>query len=284
MEFDQFANALLEAAPDAVIVADATGHIVFVNAQTESLLGFGREQLKGRPVETIVPQENRDAHSRWRERYAGAPVRRRMGGHALEVRALRRDGSEVPVEITLAPVLLDGSSFTIAVMRDLSERRKLEDHLLFLSTHDALTGLANRSAFDECLARLDERGPHPIGVLMVDLDGLKRVNDQHGHAAGDALLRRTASVLRSTFRATDLVARIGGDEFAVLSAGRDANAIQILAMRLEEAVRLHNRDFEETPLALSIGVAIADTGVPVSVALQNADARMYSMKRAHHGR
>lgn len=284
MEFDQFANALLEAAPDAVIVADATGHIVFVNAQTEALLGFGREQLKGRLVETIVPQESRDAHSRWRERYAGAPVRRRMGGHSLEVTACRRDGTEVPVEITLAPVLLDGSSFTIAVLRDLSERRKLEDHLLFLSLHDALTGLANRSAFDEALARLDERGPHPVGVLMVDLDGLKRVNDEGGHAAGDAMLRRTATVLRSTFRASDLVARIGGDEFAVLSAGRDANAIQVLAMRLEEAVLVHNRDFEGTPLALSIGVAIADRGVPVSVALQNADARMYSMKRAHQGR
>lgn len=284
MEFDQFANALLEAAPDAVIVADEKGRIVLVNAQTERLLGYGREALKGRPVETLVPTGSRDAHVRWRAQYTGTPVRRQMGRHSLEVCALRRDGTEVPVEITLAPVTIGGGAFTIAVMRDLTDRRRLEDRLLFLSTHDALTGLANRSAFDEALARLDERGPHPVGVVMVDLDGLKRVNDEGGHAAGDALLRRTATVLRSTFRESDLVARIGGDEFAVLAAGRDASVVQTLATRLEEAVAMHNRDFVGVPLALSIGVAIADPGVPLSTAVQDADARMYSMKRAHRGR
>ena len=284
MEFDHFSKALLDAAPDAVVVTDAQGRIVLVNAQAEVLLGWGREQLKGQHVEKLVPAAMRPSHERWRATYTGAPTRRRMGGHALEVRALRRDGTEVPVEITLAPVRIDGGDFTIAVLRDQSERRRLEDHLLFLSTHDALTGLANRSAFDEALARLDERGPHPVGVLMVDLDGLKRVNDERGHAAGDALLRRMAQVLRATFRASDVVARIGGDEFAVLAAGRDAAAVAVLATRLEEAVAKHNDGFDGAPLQLSIGVAIADSGVPVSSALQDADARMYTMKRAHHGR
>ncbi|MGV3623402.1 MAG: GGDEF domain-containing protein [Archangium sp.] len=283
MEFDQFANALLEAAPDAVIVADASGRIVLVNAQTESLLGYGREELKGRSVETLVPDAQRESHARWREKYTGLPVRRKMGGHSLEVRARRRDGTEVPVEITLAPVTLDGARFTIAVLRDLSERRVLEERLLFLSTHDALTGLANRAAFDEALTRLDEHGPHPVGVLMVDLDGLKRVNDQHGHAAGDALIRRMAKVLRSTFRSTDLVARIGGDEFAVLAAGRDAMAVHQLVMRLELTAVLQNREFEDA-LAFSVGVAIASVGTSVASALQDADAQMYSMKRAHQRR
>lgn len=190
----------------------------------------------------------------------------------------------MPVEITLAPVCIGGVNFTIAVLRDLSDRRKLEEHLLFLSTHDALTGLANRSAFDEALTRLDERGPHPVAVVMVDLDGLKRVNDECGHAAGDALLRRVATVLKSAFRATDLVARIGGDEFAVLAAGREAAAIQSLASRVQAAVDAHNAGFEGEPLRISIGIAVADTGVPVASALQDADARMYTMKRAHHGR
>lgn len=284
MEFDQVAKALLEAAPDAVVVADARGRIVLINAQAERLLGYRREELKGQPVERLVPDDARAAHSRWREAYSGAPTRRRMGGHSLEVRAVRRDGGEVPVEITLAPVRIEDGDFTIAVLRDVSERRRLEEHLRFLSTHDALTGLSNRSAFDECLKRLDARGPRPVGVLMVDLDGLKRVNDAWGHAAGDALLRRMAQVLRATFRSTDVVARIGGDEFAVLAAGRDAAAVATLAARLEEAVAQHNHGFDGVPLTLSIGVAIADTGVPVALALQAADARMYTMKRAHQGR
>ncbi len=284
MELDQFAHALLEAAPDAVLVVDAKGAIVRVNAQLEILLGYPREELVGQQVEKLVPDTERHHHARWRERYDGAPTRRRMGGHALEVKAVRRDGTEVPVEITLAPVCIGGGNFTIAVLRDLSDRRKLEEHLLFLSTHDALTGLANRSAFDEALTRLDERGPHPVAVVMVDLDGLKRVNDECGHAAGDALLRRVATVLKSAFRSTDLVARIGGDEFAVLAAGREAAAIQSLAGRVQAAVDAHNGGFEGEPLSISIGIAVADTGVPVASALQDADARMYTMKRAHHGR
>lgn len=284
MELDQFAHALLEAAPDAVLVVDAAGLVVRVNAQLEALLGYGREALVGRSVERLVPEAERLHHARWRERYADAPTRRRMGGHALEVKAVRRDGTEVPVEITLAPVRIGGADFTIAVLRDLSDRRKLEEHLLFLSTHDALTGLANRSAFDEALTRLDERGPHPVAVVMVDLDDLKRVNDECGHAAGDALLRRVATVLKSAFRVTDLVARIGGDEFAVLAAGRERAAIGALSARVQAAVDAHNAAFEGEPLSISVGIAVADTGVPVASALQDADQRMYLMKRAHHGR
>lgn len=284
MELDQFAHALLEAAPDAVLVVDAKGVVVRVNAQLEVLLGYGREQLIGQSVDRLVPEAERLHHARWRERYNGAPTRRRMGGHALEVKALRRDGTEVPVEITLAPVRLGAELMTIAVMRDLSDRRKLEEHLLFLSTHDALTGLANRSAFDEALTRLDERGPHPVAVVMVDLDGLKRVNDECGHAAGDALLRRVATVLKSAFRATDLVARIGGDEFAVLAAGREAAAAHALSRRVLAAVASHNKAFGGEPLSISLGIGVADTGVSVASALQDADERMYAMKRAHYGR
>ena len=284
MEIDQFAHALLEAAPDAVLVVDAAGLVVRVNAQLEALLGYGREELVGRSVERLVPAAERLHHARWRERYNGAPTRRRMGGHALEVKAVRRDGTEVPVEITLAQVRLGDTCLTIAVLRDLSDRRKLEEHLLFLSTHDTLTGLANRSAFDEALTRLDERGPHPIAVVMVDLDGLKRVNDECGHAAGDALLRRVATVLKSTFRSTDLVARIGGDEFAVLAPGRDASASQLLGARVQKAVDAHNAGYAGDPLSISVGIAVANTGVPVSNALQDADARMYAMKRSHYDR
>ena len=207
-----------------------------------------------------------------------------LGRFALEVKAVRRDGTEVPVEITLAQVRLGDTCLTIAVLRDLSDRRKLEEHLLFLSTHDTLTGLANRSAFDEALTRLDERGPHPIAVVMVDLDGLKRVNDECGHAAGDALLRRVATVLKSTFRSTDLVARIGGDEFAVLAPGRDASASQLLGARVQKAVDAHNAGYAGDPLSISVGIAVANTGVPVSNALQDADARMYAMKRSHYDR
>ncbi len=285
VELDRFAHTLLEAAPDAVIVTDAEGHIVLLNVQAELLLGYDREELKGRHVDALVPQAMQGQHTKWRAQQGHGPMKRVMGGLALELLAIRRDGTLVPVEITLAPVSISGHPYTISVMRDLTERRRIEEHLLYVSSHDTLTGLANRSAFDEALAQLDERGPHPVGVVMVDLDGLKDINDQLGHAAGDLMLRRVAHVLRVTFRAGDVVARIGGDEFAVLTAGRDAAAVEVLAGRLQDAVESHNSQLHTgKPLKLSVGVAVADSGVSVAAALQDADARMYTMKRAHHGR
>lgn len=272
VQLGQFAEAFLEAAPDAVLAVDDSGEIILVNMQAEVLLGYGRQELWGRPLEGLLAEPD------------GSITRRSAGPHSVELLAKRRDGQNVPVEVSLAPVTIDKRPYTIAILRDLTERRRLEENLHYLSTHDSLTGLANRFAFDEALHRLDERGPHPVGVLMVDLDELKRVNDEHGHAAGDAMLRRVADVLRSTFRADDVVARIGGDEFAVLTSGRDAQSVEALGARLADAVLQHNREVDASPLRLSIGVAIAESGGSISTALQDADARMYTMKRLHHGR
>lgn len=278
VEPDQFARALLESAPDAIIVFGDDGRIALVNAQTERLFGFDRSQLVGHDVDELVPDDERAP----RQNLAPTQSLRRNGQRSVELGARRRDGTRMPVEVSLSPIELEGERFTIAVVRDMTERRRLEDHLLYLSTHDALTGLANRGAFDEVLLRVEERGPWPVGIIMVDLDGLKLVNDHQGHAAGDALLRRTAKVLKATFRTGDCVARIGGDEFAMLLSGHDVRAIDRLAARLVDAVELHNAAYGGTPLRLSLGTAVAQKGERLHVALGEADSRMYSMKRQHH--
>ncbi|MEW5742904.1 MAG: diguanylate cyclase [Myxococcota bacterium] len=278
VEPDHFARALLEAAPDAIIVFGEDGRIVFVNAQTERLFGFERAQMVGQDVDSLVPDDERAG-----KRLNGPPSLRRANTKSVELGARRRDGTRMPVEISLSPITLDGQRFTIAVVRDMTERRRLEDHLLYLSTHDALTGLANRGAFDEVLLRLEERGPWPVGIVMVDLDGLKQVNDSQGHAAGDELLRRTARVLKSTFRAHDCVARIGGDEFAMLLAGHDVSALDSVTARLVRAVEKHNEEHGGLALSLSLGTSLARQGERLNVALGEADSRMYSMKKSHHG-
>jgi len=272
VELGHFAEAFLDAAPDAVLAVDESGEIILVNMQAEVLLGYGRKELWGQPLEALLAEPD------------GSLTRRTVGPRSIELLAQHRDGRKVPVEVSLAPVTIDQHPYTVAILRDLTERRRLEENLHYLSTHDSLTGLANRFAFDEALARLDDSGPHPVGVLMVDLDELKRVNDEQGHAAGDAMLRRVADVLRATFRADDIVARIGGDEFAVLTSGRDAEAVEALGARLTDAVAQHNREVDAPPLRLSIGVASAKSGISITAALQDADARMYTMKRLHQGR
>jgi diguanylate cyclase (GGDEF)-like protein/PAS domain S-box-containing protein len=277
MQADHF-RALLEAAPDAIIVFGADGRIALVNAQTEHLFGFERTDLLNHDVDELVPDDERVP------RQASEPPRslRRTDSRSVELGARRRDGTRMPVQVSLSPIDLDGQRFTIAVVRDMTERRRLEDHLLYLSTHDALTGLANRGAFDEVLSRLEERGPWPVGIIMIDLDGLKQVNDTQGHAAGDELLRRAARVLKAAFRSGDCVARIGGDEFATLLAGHDVQAIAHLSRRLEQAIDLHNTGHGGTPLRVSVGTAVARQGERLHVALGNADSSMYAMKRQHH--
>jgi diguanylate cyclase (GGDEF)-like protein/PAS domain S-box-containing protein len=277
MQADHF-RALLEAAPDAIIVFGADGRIALVNAQTERLFGFDRSDLVEHDVDELVPDDERSP----RQAAESPRSLRHTQARSVELGARRKDGTRMPVEVSLSPIELDGVHFTIAVVRDMTERRRLEDHLLYLSTHDALTGLANRGAFDEVLSRLEERGPWPVGIIMVDLDGLKQVNDHHGHAAGDELLRRTARVLKSAFRSGDCVARIGGDEFAMLLAGHDVQALAHLSRRLEQALELHNTGHGGTPLRVSMGTAVAHQGERLHVALGNADSSMYAMKRQHH--
>ena len=257
------APALLEAAPDAVVVIDADARIVMLNREAERLLGCERDVLRGQPFDAVV-----EGVERWFDK---GPTR------GTEASLRRADGSQVTVELSLAPVDVRGEVLGIAVLRDLTERKRLDAELRFQSTHDALTGLLNRRAFDAAVLHLSALET-PVVAVMIDLDALKSVNDQQGHAAGDALLQRAAQVLRSLFRAEDVVARLGGDEFGVLTAGRDVLP-EMLLERLQQGVDAHNRDCA-WPLRLSWGVAVAPGG-EVRRALETADARMYAMKRQH---
>jgi len=164
--------------------------------------------------------------------------------------------------------------------KEISERKEMELKLHYLGMHDAMTGLYNRSYFEAELERLQHSRLYPISILMSDLDGLKRVNDQFGHAFGDDLIKRTAGILKDTFRAEDVVARLGGDEFAVLFAGTDAACLQVAVQRLKSNLEENNRQAGEMVVALSIGAATADRGMLLSGTMKQADDRMYEDKLA----
>ncbi len=278
---ESFSRALLESAPDAVVVLDGAGTIDLVNARAEALLGRERAALVGRPLEPLVRLGEVGALALHEERRARRAAEGAVS-RPVELDVLRPDGVAVPVEATLATLPVGGERYTILVLRDLTERRALEQSLRYRSSHDALTGLENRGAFDEALHRFAECGPLPVGVLMVDVDGLKTVNDRFGHAAGDELLLRAARVLRETFRAEDVVARIGGDEFAVLAPGQDARALAHMTSRLDQALGRFNAVTPALPLRVSVGFSIAAEGSSLDAAVREADAQMYLTKRSHH--
>jgi diguanylate cyclase (GGDEF)-like protein/PAS domain S-box-containing protein len=161
-------------------------------------------------------------------------------------------------------------------------RKQTEDKLKLLSTHDMLTGLFSRGYFEEEMARLEHSRQFPVSVIMADVDQMKETNDREGHAAGDTLLKRFAQVLTAAFRAEDVVARIGGDEFCVLLPNTNEKAAQMALNRVRRILKEHNSKYSGAALQVSLGVSTAEKFIPLTEVLKHADRNMYTEKKARY--
>ena len=164
---------------------------------------------------------------------------------------------------------------------DITARKKAEAYLEYLGKHDVLTQLRNRTYYSEELARLARKGPWPLSVLVIDMNGLKQTNDENGHAAGDSLLRRIGEVLTKAVDAPSVAARIGGDEFAVLMPGVEERGAQHMKERIHTLLDMNNQFYggdRGLQLSLSIGIAHCDSGDQIESMLLRADKAMYEEK------
>ncbi len=161
---------------------------------------------------------------------------------------------------------------------DITARKKAEAYLEYLGKHDVLTQLRNRTFYVEELNRITRKGPWPLSVITIDLNGLKVINDEHGHAAGDALLRRVGEVLTKAVEPTVCAARIGGDEFTVLLPGVDERGAQAVQDRIISMVEINNQFYPGQPLSLAMGLACCTSGDQVEDTLHRADQTMYAEK------
>ncbi len=191
------------------------------------------------------------------------------------------DGKRIEVSInwSVVPGYERDLSKVIISMIDITDQKQTKKKLVYLSTHDALTGLYNRAFFDEEMARLERGRKFPISIVMADLDDLKATNDREGHATGDELLRQTAKTLLASFRAEDVVARIGGDEFAVLLPDIDTAAAKRAIQRIKDNIHIQNATRSGAPLSLSLGASTAEEGGSLTDALEQADKNMYRDKQ-----
>jgi diguanylate cyclase (GGDEF)-like protein/PAS domain S-box-containing protein len=276
---------LVEMAPDAMVFVDGEGVITQVNLQAESLFGYRRADLVGRPLEVLIPDRYHGAHRRHRQRFSAHPDMRPMG-RDLELLARRSDGTEFPVEISLAPLETDEGTLVSAAIRDVTLRTQQRDELAYRGLHDALTGLPNRVLLADRLARAVaalERAPGTVAALaFLDLDRFKWVNDSLGHDAGDALLRAVAGRLALAVRPEDSVARFGGDEFVVLAEGlRGDDEAWALVDRLRSTVSepVSLPDGQVVVPTVSIGLTTTDDPhADPAALLRDADAAMYRAK------
>jgi len=281
-ESEERYRAIVHASPDMIVVTDLTGRIIEASEHAARMLGYDLpRQLVGMPLLPFFAPEERKTV--WKE-FVGA--RKGTMPPTEEHVFLRADGKRISVDIR-ANAIRDSAGkikSLMGVARDITERKKMEEALRALSLTDDLTGLYNRRGFmhlaRHCL-KVASRTNRKAFLFFADFDGLKKMNDRFGHQAGDIALKETGQVLTRTFRGSDIVARIGGDEFAVLAVPADVVEPLELMARFEENIRQHNLTKKSSyRFTISMGVAEYDRRKDASVEelLKRADRAMYRRK------
>jgi diguanylate cyclase (GGDEF)-like protein len=180
---------------------------------------------------------------------------------------------------------LDSWDLVLVSLVDITARKKAEAYLEYLGKHDVLTQLCNRTYYTEELNRLSRKGPWPVSIVAIDLNGLKQLNDHEGHAAGDSLLRRMGEVLDKAVDPPAWPARIGGDEFAVLLPLTDERGAEAMRERILTLLEMNNQFHAGQSghaLSLAIGLATCHAGESLESALQRADRAMYDDKARYY--
>ncbi len=249
---------------------------VDINAKAETLLGLPRHQILGQRLCELIPVNRTDGYF---EKYVEVLERQQLLEDEFDVRTPAVHAAWIHQQVVPLP---DG----VAIFsRDVTERKRQEEALRSLSLVDELTGLYNRRGFltlAQQQLKLAKRGHRELLLLFVDMDDFKEINDNHGHAEGDAALVRASQILKKTFRDSDIIARLGGDEFVVLASDPGPGATDTIITRLRG--ELHDRnalDGRPYRLSLSVGVARFDPVSPPSVEelLATADSMLYQQKR-----
>jgi diguanylate cyclase (GGDEF)-like protein/PAS domain S-box-containing protein len=282
-------RSVVESARDAIVLTDAGGRIISWNNGAEAMFGYSAEKIMGQPIAMLFSAGYSDIHTTSPEvnTLIGAGLLH-PGSKAIEINGIKNDRTEFPLEISVSSWKTADGTFYSGIIRDVTERRSLEEQLTHQALHDPLTKLANRVLFrnrvEHALMRA-RRKDVEVAVLFLDLDNFKTINDTLGHASGDTLLISVAERLQASLRMSDTASRLGGDEFAILiedTANTESGVL--VAERIREVLRTPFLiDGKQVFAGVSIGIATctAKKETPEEL-LRNADVAMYMAKS--HGK
>lgn len=249
------------------------GIIKYISPNCLNVFGYVQSELEGAAVYPLISPEDIDVFKAATEKAFSSG-----GGKPLELRLVHKDGSFHWYGLRFSKLEEDGETALICNSRNIDENIKYEEKLKFLSLHDQLTGAANRALFNQEMEDT-ERVKYPVSVLLCDIDRLKAVNDRYGHATGDRIITATSNLIRSALRKEDLLARVGGDEFAVLLKGTSRKEALKAIERISEAFSKYNSGGAEIKLGISIGLATAQSpSCSLQKLVHKADKDMYSQK------
>lgn len=271
---------------DGIITIDETGGIHGFNPAAEEIFGYSQQEVLGRNVSMLMPEPERSRHDAYIGRYLQTGQSRVLGVRGREVTAIRKNGEQFPLEMSVSEMMLGGMRYFIGIVRDITERKLVEQKLAHFAHHDYLTDLPNRILFLNSLGNsvlLAKRNKYKVAALFLDLDGFKQINDTLGHDAGDLLLQEVASRLKEVIRASDTVARIGGDEFtfALHDIGSGENA----ALMADKIIAALSAPFDlkgqRCHVGGSIGISLyPDDADDVDKLVRQSDEAMYLAKQS----
>ena len=285
-ESEERMRTITHMAANAIVMVDSVGAISYWNPAAEKLFGYSANEAMGMDLhKTVVPRRYYDDFLKgflgFVETGQGPVL-----GKTLEMTALRKDGSEFPVEISVSGIKIKGQWHAVGIIRDITERKQAEHKLREYAERDALTGLYNRRKFYEALEQERERAERysrALSLVMFDIDHFKNVNDTYGHAVGDQVLKTTALVVTENIRRADILGRIGGEEFAVLAAETTTENAVALAQKIRCAVETTEHDHVGR-ITISLGVSTYDRGLSLDEFVRRSDEALYEAKNSGRNR
>ena len=274
---------LLDSTAEGIYGIDLNGDCTFCNASSVKLLGFsGPEDILGKNVHRLIHHSRRDGTTfPIEECKIVRSIKHGRGFQTDDEVFWKADGSSFDVEYRSYPQMRNGEVVGgVITFSDITERKKREEEIKYLSSHDVLTGLLNRSSLAQIQKAVDVEENLPISVIVADINGLKMTNDVFGHAAGDELIKESARILLESCRERDLIARVGGDEFVVILPGTSEKETESIASRIKEG--FSDARVQAVKCSISLGF---DTKTRADQSLNeimaNAESFMYKDKTIH---